>query len=190
MAEGSQVLREARATEGEAGLEVGSRDVQSGVLREESHDLMRVDLERLADPPHLVGERDLERVERVAAVLEHLRGPDRADLELSRQMREGLTHESDGSWRVCADHGERRIVVVMDRRAFPEKLGLEAHVKCHAPGLPGVPLEERQDPLLERAGQHGGAKHKDVVSGLRPHRRAELGGEPLERAQVLTAVGR
>ena len=51
--------------------------------------------ERLADAAHLVGEGDLERMEGVARVLEHLCRPDAAGLEFAWQMPEHVAYRRD-----------------------------------------------------------------------------------------------
>src|SRR5688572_28495540 len=70
--EGPQVLGEAGSAEGEAGLHVGARDVELRVLAQEVHDDVAVRAQPARDPADLVREGDLERVERVRGVLEHL----------------------------------------------------------------------------------------------------------------------
>ena len=70
--EGAHVLRQARAAEGEARLQVVGREVELRVLAEDVHHLVAVDAERLADVADLVGEADLQRVPGVVGVLHHL----------------------------------------------------------------------------------------------------------------------
>ena len=64
-------------------------------LHTQVHHLERVDAHRVAQARRLVGERDLQRVEIVAAVLDHLRGADRRRMELARQMSEELAQLGD-----------------------------------------------------------------------------------------------
>ena len=91
----AQVLGQARAAEREARLQVGRRDVELRVLADQVHHLEGVDAERLAQPRRLVGERDLQRVEVVAAVLHHLGRAHRGHDELARQVPEQRAQRAD-----------------------------------------------------------------------------------------------
>ena len=104
----AQVLGQARAAEREAGLQVGRRDVELRVLADEVHHLERVDAERLAQPRRLVGERDLQRVEVVAAYFTISAARIEVDVELARQVAEELPqrlHRRRRRWRPTIVNG-------------------------------------------------------------------------------------
>ena len=73
----AQILRQARAAERETGLQIRRRNVELPVPAHQIHHLERIYAHRLADPGRLVGEGDLQRMEVVAAVLDHFGGADR-----------------------------------------------------------------------------------------------------------------
>ncbi len=115
------------------GLQVGRRDVESRVRAHQPHHFVRIDAERLRDAADLVGEGDLERVERVAAHLERLGHADaghheRASADAANTSRTAF----DRGFAVAADDGVRRMVVVADRRAFAQELRLEAQAEIDA----------------------------------------------------------
>ncbi|HXV75023.1 MAG TPA: hypothetical protein VD788_01800 [Candidatus Polarisedimenticolaceae bacterium] len=183
-----QVLRQTRATEREPRLEIGRRDVELPVVADQRHDRMRVDADGLADSPDLVGEGDLQRVEGVAGVLQHLGGRDRGADELARQVPEQLAQQILRTLSVDADDGERRAIVILDRRAFAEELGLKAEAEAHAGGHSGVLLDQRPDQLVDRARQHGRTHDEQVAFALRADRLAELLRESADRGLVLATV--
>jgi hypothetical protein len=154
----AQVLGQAGTAEGKAGLEVGLRDVELRVLAHQVHHLEGIDAQRVAQPGGFVGEGDLERVEVVAAVLHHLGRTHRGLDEAARQLAEQLAQRSTGKGMVGADDGERRLVVVADRRAFAQELGLES--RGGSPRRPSCPT------ALDDRAQH-------VFDGTRHQRRAE-----------------
>ena len=128
----AQILRQARAAEGEAGLQVRRRDVQARIGAHQPHDLVRVDAERLRDAADLVGEGDLERVEGVAAHLERFGHADTGHEEARVEVLEDLAHRVDRGFAVAADDGVRRMVVVADRTALAQELRLERQTEIHA----------------------------------------------------------
>ena len=91
--ERAEVLGQARAAEAEARRQVGLADVQLAVRLEDLHQLVRVDAELDAERADLVGEADLERVERVVDVL---RGLGDADRDAEDLVGEVPVHLGDG----------------------------------------------------------------------------------------------
>jgi hypothetical protein len=148
----TQVLGQARAAEGKAGFQIGTRDVELRVLAHQIHDLEGVDAQRLAQARRFIGEGDLERVEVVAAVLHHLGRSHRGLKKLARQVVEERSQSIHRRRVVGTHHGERRFVVVADRRAFTQELGLETQEESHAVLLAGGLLDDRAQHILDRSG--------------------------------------
>ena len=187
---GAQILRQARSAEREARPQIRRRDVELAVAADEIHHLERVDAHRLADPGRLVRESDLEGVEVVAAVFDHLGGADGRRDELARQVPEEIAQPGDRSFGIRADDGERRLVVVAYRRPLAQELGLEADVEVDAVLLAGLGLDDRAQHVLDGAGDERRAKHENVGRGLVAHRRPEVFRDLEHRRLVLAPIGR
>ena len=80
------------------------------VLAYQVHHLKGVDAERLAQARGLVGERNLEGVKVVAAILDHFRCPDRCDVELP------MLGNILGSNRVHVEHAIAKVLASGRRR--------------------------------------------------------------------------
>ena len=170
----AQVLGQARAAEREARLQVGARDVELRVAAHQVHHLERIDAQRFAQSRGFVGERDLQRVEVVAAVLDHLRRAHRRHVEVARQVAEQSPQHLRCVIAAGADDRERRVVVVADRRAFAQELRLEADVEVPALLLAGGFLHQRAQHALHRARHQGRAEHEGVHMVDVGQRRAEF----------------
>src|SRR5262252_8427694 len=123
--QGTEVLRQARAAEGKAWSQIRRGDIQPGVRLEYLHDRVAVDAERLAEPPDLVGESDLERMPRVVSELDHLRRGDagRHDVAGIRAVDGGSAFQRP---RVAGtDHGLRWATVIVDGGPFTKELRRE-----------------------------------------------------------------
>ena len=185
----AQILRQAGAAEGEARLQVGRRNVQARVGAHQPHDFVRIDAQRLRHAADLVGERDLERVEGIAAHLERFGHADAGHQEARLQVLEDLAHRVDRRLAVAADDGVRRMVVVADRAAFAQEFRLEARPKSTPDFLPLALSRMGSIFSSSGAGLHRGADHDGVELALGLQRRADLFGQPQDGAQVLAAIG-
>src|SRR5262252_6958415 len=152
MSSSSQILGQTRSSESKTRAEVCFRDIELSVAADEIHDFEGIDLQRLAEPRSLVRKSYFEGVKVVAAILDHFCRPDRRGIELARQMSEDASQLYRRGFRVCADDCVRRFVVILDRRALTQELGLEAHVKIDALLLPGGGLDGRAEHFLDGAG--------------------------------------
>ena len=83
---GAQIFRQARATEREARLQVGLRNIQLRVAADQVHHFQRIDAQRIAQTGGFVGEGDLQCMEVVAAVLHHLGGADGGAVDVAGQV--------------------------------------------------------------------------------------------------------
>src|SRR5512134_1996383 len=110
-----------------------------GVLAYEIHYLVGIDLECLADTRNFVGERDLEGMESITCVLEHLGRTDRADPEVASQVSEDLANHRYGAIGVPANDGVGGIFEVANRGSLAKEFGLKAHAKVLATLLPRLP---------------------------------------------------
>ncbi len=186
--QGTQILGQAGAAEGETGAQVSGRDVELPVPGDQTHDLARVDPQGLPQAADLVGEDNLDRVEGITGVLEHLR---RADVGADKFARQVLEHRPDdvqGARRVAADHGERRIVIILDRAALAQELRLKGQAEAFAQLFAGVLFQYRPDPIHDRAGAHGRANHHHVILIVAGQGLADLRGDFLNGPQILAAV--
>ena len=100
---------------------------------------------------------------------DHLRRAYRRRVELARQVAEQPSQRSTGSSRGGADDRERRLVVVADRRALAQELGLEAQVEIDA--VASCPIRARRS----------GAAHLSTVPGTSVDRKTKTCGAGLSR---------
>ena len=136
----AHVLRQARAAEREARLQVIRREVQLVVLAEDVHHLVAVDADALAQVADLVGEDHLHRVPRVARVLHHLGDADAG----AEERRLDVLVERLGRRRVggvvVADQRQRRMAEVLERRSLAQELGVDRDAEALAvPSCPSAP---------------------------------------------------
>ena len=157
MHDGAGVLGQARAAEGEAGLEINRRDVELGVAAEDVHHRVAVDAGRLAHIADLVAEADLERVPHIVGIFDHLAGLDRGGDE--RRLDAVIELRSAGRCgrRVGADHRHRRLVEILDRATFAQELRIVHDGEMLAGAASRGALEGRQHDAPHRARQHGRA---------------------------------
>ena len=66
-----QILRQAGAAECKTGLEISLGDIEPVVLAQRVHDLARIDSQNLTQRADFIREGNLDRVKRVAGVLDH-----------------------------------------------------------------------------------------------------------------------
>ena len=187
---GAQVLGQAAAAEGEAGLEVSLADVELRVLAHQVHDFESVDAQRTAQPRGFIREGDLQRMKIVAGVLHHLGRAHRGADELARQVAEQCFQPLGRGFMVGADDGERRLVVVADRAALAQELGLEAQEEVDAVLLARLALDDRAQHVFHGAGHDGAAEHHHVRLGLAGQGLPQLGGQAHDGALILAAIGR
>ncbi|MNH29199.1 hypothetical protein D3C79_894150 [compost metagenome] len=124
----------------------------------------------------------------VAGVLDHLGDFDRlADHRRVQALVQRL--QQVARLRVqLADHGHGREVVVLDRGAFTQEFGVDRHAEVDAGALARALLEDRDDHVLHRAGQHGTAHHHGVAAGLVAHGGTDFAAHRLHVDQVQVAV--
>ena len=127
-------------------------------------------------------------MEAVAGIFEHLGGADVADLHIARQVLEHPANRGHAAVAPAADDRVGRVVVVVYRGPLAQELGLEADVEVNTASLLGVPLEQGNHDVVHRPRDDGGADDEHVIGGLDAKGVAELGGEPFQCAEVLTAV--
>ena len=130
--ERAQVLRQARAAEAEARRQVGLADVQLAVGLEDLHQLVRVDAELDAEGADLVGEADLERVERVVDVLRGLGDADRNAEDRSAKSPYISAIGSPLAASSSPDHGLLGAVEVGDAAALAQVLRVDGDAEVAA----------------------------------------------------------
>src|SRR5205823_12394202 len=131
----AQVLGQARAAESEAGPEVMRRQVELGVLAENLHHAVAVQLQGLAAVSDLVCKADLERVPGVVRVLDHFSGLDVGADQRRGKLRIQARKQVAARAGQLSDHGLRRIEVVVYRGCLAQKLGIRTHPEI-GPGVP------------------------------------------------------
>ena len=157
--QGAQILRQAGAAEGEAGLEVGARDVQRVVAAQRVHHFRAVDAQFAGQRADLVGEGDLHGVERVAGVLDHLRGAQRDDGGFHRQAgvdRRHLLHGRGDEPPTTSSDGSMK-----SRTAAPSRRNSGFETTATS----GEPPICRQHDLFAGAGIDGAAHRHDQRLG-------------------------
>ena len=156
----SNVLRQARPAEGEARLEIGGRNVELLVLAKHAHHILRVGAQRIAQVRDLVGEGDLQRMECIADVLDHLGRAYRSLQERRADPGIQLPERVARVGIVAADEHERRVIEVFDRRAFAHELGVDGDADRlgHAAAIGTLGQHARKHPL-GRSRQDGAAQH-------------------------------
>jgi hypothetical protein len=165
------------------------RDVELTVHAQQLHHFVRIDARGLANAADLVRERHLHRMKGVAGVLEHLGSADRRVHEFARQMTEDAAQRRDAVGIARADNGQRRMVVVVNRRAFAQEFGLETQAEVDAGLQPRRSFERRLDDLLDGTGLHRGAHDDDVTRGFFREHGADLFGHTRDGIEILAAVG-
>ena len=151
---------------------------------------MRIDTQRLSDATHFVCKSDLQCVESITCVLEHFGSPDRGAHELARQIAEHALQHLEAVVVGGAHHRKGRIVVVADRRAFAQELGLKAEAEIPAGLETRRFLDRRLDHAFDGARLHSGANDNDVARVLFAKCGAELRGDPRDCTEILAAVAR
>src|SRR5262249_55374047 len=149
---------------------------------------MAVHAQRFADRSDLVGKGHLQRVERVAGVLDHFGFLD-PDLQYGRgQMGVEPAERRGGVFVIRADQGERRVVEVVDRGAFAQEFRIDGHAEVTPRAFPRIDLEGGNDCAGDRPRQHRAANGHNVIAALDFERRADLLADALDITQVETAV--
>ncbi|MCY1292384.1 hypothetical protein D9M70_416070 [compost metagenome] len=184
----AHVLGQARAAEGEAGVQVVLGEVELVVLADHVHHLAAVDADRLGDVADLVGEGDLGGVPDVAGVLDHLRHLDALAHDGGVEFLVERLQQVAGAAVQLADHGHRRVVVVLDRGALAKELGVHRDAEVDPGTFARAFLEDRDHHVLHRARQHGGAHHHGMPGVLVAQRLADLGAHRLDEVQGQVAV--
>jgi hypothetical protein len=186
----SQVLWQAGTAEGKSGPEIGSRDVELRVLADQIHDLEGIDAERVAKAGGFIGEGDLEGMEIVATVFHHLGRTDRGFDEATGQLAEQLAQALDRKGVIGTDDGKGRLVVIANRRAFAQKLRLEAEKKTLAVLLSRLRFDDRPQYVLDRTRHQRRAEDDDVRRALAGNCATHLLRQTQDCSLILAAVGR
>ncbi|MCY1359613.1 hypothetical protein D9M69_461950 [compost metagenome] len=124
----------------------------------------------------------------VAGVLDHLGDfdvlADDRRVELAVQGFQGVA----GGRVEPADDGHRREVVVLDRGALAEELGVHRDAEIDPGGLAGAVLEDRDHHVLHGARQHGAAHHHGVAPGLVAQDETDLAAHRFDVVELQVAV--
>lgn len=182
------VLGQAGTTEGEAGLHVVLGEVQLVVLADHVHYLAAVDADCLGDVADLVGEGDLGRVPDVAGVLDHLGDLDVLADDRRIQLAVDAFQQIAGGLVQLTDDGHWREVVVLDRGAFTQELGVHRQAEIDAGLLARAIFENRQYHVLRGTRQHGAAHHHGVTLVLVAHGHADFAAHAFDVVQLQIAV--
>ena len=187
--ERTQILGQARAAEGEARLQVGGRDVQLRVADEDVHHVVGVETEGSGDDADLVREADLQRVEGVVGVLDHLRDAQRHAIDRRLDPLVERRDRVPARLVVLPDHGLGRVEEVGERAALAEELRVHREPEPVARFEPRLPGDRRADERLRRAGQAGRAQDDRVPSRSAAREAApDRHGHPLDRVRPEAAV--
>ena len=149
---------------------------------------MAVDVEPLAQVADLVREAHLERVPRVARVLDHLGDPDAGAHEgrVDRLVERDRFACIGGV--VVADKRQRRLPKILDRIALTQELRIHRHTETITVHFARRALERGDDDRMSRSRQHRAAHDDDVIRRLVPQRLADLFADAAEMRQIEAAV--
>ena len=143
-----QVLGQARSSEGEPRFQICRRNVQLHVLAQRAHHLLSIDAQPSAQRSHLVSERDLDGVECVTGILDHLSGAERNQASAYTERRVEIRHLLDGRLLGPSHHHQRWFHEILHRRAFAQELGVRHHAHLFVTG------QRRQDNLFRGPGKN------------------------------------
>src|SRR3990167_2887928 len=186
--QGAHVFRQAGTTEGEAGLHVVLGQVELVILADHVHHFAAVDPDRLGDVADLVGEGHLGGVPDVAGVLDHLGDIDVLADDRCVEFAVDAFQQVTGGGIQFADHGHRREIVVLDRGAFAEELGVHRYAEIDTGFLARAVFEDRDHHVLHGARQHGAAHDHGMPFGLVAHGKADFAAHAFDVVQFQVAV--
>ena len=190
MGHGPHLFGQAGAAIGKAGLEVIGRQVQLGVLAEDVHDIMAVDVQRLGKPTHFVGKADFGRVPDVVDIFDHLGGRDRS------RDRVCVNRQIDFVQDVCrpvasrANHRLGRSVKVGHGHTFAQEFGVKGHAEINAEFLARDALKDRRHDLHRRPRRDRAPHDKNVEARLLRQALGHRTGSGFDETIVTAAVGR
>ncbi len=124
----------------------------------------------------------------VVGVLHHLGGLDVGADHRARRFRIQRGEQIAARLVDLADHGLRRMVVVVHRGAFAQELGVDADAELLAGALAGVFFQQGNDHAAHGPGEHGAAKDNHRRAGMAGERPADLLADALHVFQVDAAV--
>lgn len=179
------ILRQAGAAKRRAGAHVVAGDVQPRVLADDIHDAEGVLVEVLGEAADLVGKADLQCVEVIAGVFDHLRAfPSQHGWRAPEEAHDLVARRRIAILR--AHDGQRGLAEVRYGRAFTQELGAVEHLKAAVLQKVGKLL---RDHLPRAAGQHRAAEDDDVFLTLLAQRRGNLLRDVRDVAEIEAAGG-
>ena len=123
----AQVLRQAGSSKSESGLQIRRRAVELDVLAQRGHHFAAIHAHLLAERPDFVGESNFHRMKGIAGVLDHLRRAQRYQSSLHARGRYKSATVCSRRRIVAANHQQRWLEEIPNRRAFAQKLGMRHH---------------------------------------------------------------
>lgn len=179
------ILWQAGATERRAGAHVVAGDVQPRVLADDIHDAEGVLVEMLGESADLIRKADLQCVEVIAGVFDHLRT---FPAQHGWRAAEEAHHlAARGSVAILgADDCQRGLAEVRHGGALTQELGAVEHLKAAVLQKVGKLLRHH---LPRAAGQHRAAEDDDVFLTLLAQRRGNLLRDVRDIAEIEAAGG-
>ena len=174
--------------ESEARLHIVGGDIEYPVPTKNIHDLVTVHMGRLAYLADFVGEGNLGGMPGIVNVFDHFGrfqgGFNHVVAETAVDIRDRI----DGALVNAANDGFRRVVEVLDGRAFPEKFGVEGKTEILARDFSRHLFDDRPHDPARRSRRDGRAKRDDMIGVLGFQRFANLFGDLAKIAKVATAI--
>src|SRR5262245_32442318 len=162
MAQGSKILGQTGTAKRKSRLEICRRYIETRVGFENVCDSFRLNAHCIADGADLIGESDLQRMERIARVLNHFSRGDRNFILESADEAVEVANRNDLRFIICTDDGKRWVEKICNGCAFSQKLRIEAHEKI-VPGFPTAsPFDRGHHNLFRSAWKDSTAKNDPV----------------------------
>ena len=144
--------------------------------------MLRVDAQADGHRSDLVSERDLDGVEGVAGVLDHLGGVQRNEAGGDRQPGIEIGDAAGGDFVGTADYEQRRLQKVLYGGAFAKEFGI-GNDTAH-----GVIAERFGGDIVTGSGENGASNGNDERCGAVNEELADFVADPAELFQAHVAV--
>src|SRR5204863_9881779 len=131
MANRTQVLWQARATESKPGLQIRWGNIEFCIHAENFHYFVAINLHALAEITNFVGETNLEGMESVICIFYHFSHSQAGSDQGSRETLIDLNQSITGSLVEFPNDSLGRVVEVGNRRAFTQELRVHANPKIN-----------------------------------------------------------
>ena len=124
----------------------------------------------------------------VAGVLDHLSHFDGLTDDGGIKVLVYPRQELAGAFVELTNDRHRRVVIILDRRAFPQEFRVHTHTEINAGAFPGRFLQSRDDHLTNRSGQHRATHRYQVPVTLVLQGITDIATHFLDKLQIKIAI--